>query len=77
MEDEHFPSSFEEGRIRPQFCLMALSLCGDGVVTAESGWYFHHLPQIHENKKFFRISDWYAWIWVLLLNQEENFSVHL
>jgi hypothetical protein len=36
----------------------------------------HHLPQIHEFSEFFRIKDCSTWIWVLLLNQEEKFSVH-
>jgi len=55
---------------------MVLSLCGDGVVKTESGWYFHHLPQIHVKWRFSMKSEWFAWIWVLLLNEEENFSVH-
>jgi len=75
-ELNHFPSLFKEGWIRPQFCRIALTLRGDGVVIAKSGWHFHHLPQIHVNMEFSRISDWFAWIWVLLLSEEENFSVH-
>jgi hypothetical protein len=38
MENESFPSLFKEGCIRPQFSLMALFACGDGVVKAKSGW---------------------------------------
>jgi len=44
------PPFFKEGWLRPPFSLMVLSLCGDGVVKTESGWYFHHLPQIHGKK---------------------------
>jgi hypothetical protein len=38
LEIECFPSSFEEGWIRPQYRRMALSTCGDGVVKAKFGW---------------------------------------
>jgi hypothetical protein len=47
MENECFPSLFEEGWIRPQFCCLALSASGDGVVGLIT---FNHLPQIHEYK---------------------------
>ena len=70
-----FPSFFKEGWLRPLFCLMGLSLCGDGVVEAESGWHFHHLPQIHENRWLFMISDWFTWIWVLLLSRRRIFQL--
>jgi hypothetical protein len=49
MEINCFPSSFEEGWIRPQSCKMAFSACGDGVVRVIT---FNHLPQIHEFKKW-------------------------
>jgi hypothetical protein len=38
MENESFPSLFEEGWIRPQFRLMAISDGGDGVVRVKSQW---------------------------------------
>jgi hypothetical protein len=47
MEIHCFPSLFEEGWIRPQCSLMALSTGGDGVVGVIT---FNHLPQIHEFK---------------------------
>jgi hypothetical protein len=47
MDISCFPSSFEEGWIRPQFCYLALSASGDGVVGVIT---FNHLPQIHELK---------------------------
>jgi hypothetical protein len=47
MENECFPSLFEEGWIRPQFCCLALPFSGDGVVGFIT---FNHLPQIHEYK---------------------------
>jgi hypothetical protein len=57
MVNERFPSSFEEGWIRPQFSLVALSAGGDGVVKANSGYlFFYHLPQIHELNKYVKIS---------------------
>jgi hypothetical protein len=34
---------------------------------------FNHLPQIHEDVRFSMISNWFTWIWVLLLNQEEKY----
>jgi len=68
-ENECFPSFFKEGWLRPQFCHVALSLRGDGVVNTESGRYFNHLPQIHEKRRFSRILDWLTWIWVLLLSR--------
>jgi hypothetical protein len=37
MENECFPSCIQEGWIRPQFRLIALSAGGDGVVKAKSG----------------------------------------
>ena len=73
MESERFPSWIQEGWIRPQFSLVVLSACGDGVVSLISS---NHLPQIHVNMRFSRILDCFAWIWVLLLNQEENLLVH-
>jgi hypothetical protein len=42
MDINCFPSSFEEGWIRPQFCHLALSYSGDGVVGVIT---FNHLPQ--------------------------------
>jgi len=38
MENEIFPSWIQEGWIRPQFSLLALSAGGDGVVKVKSGW---------------------------------------
>jgi hypothetical protein len=38
MENECFPSLFKEGWIRQQYCIIALSARGDGVVKASSGW---------------------------------------
>jgi hypothetical protein len=38
MENECFPSLFEEGWMQPQFSHMALFAGGDGVVKTESGW---------------------------------------
>jgi hypothetical protein len=49
MDINCFPSSIEEGWIRPQFSLMAFSTGGDGVVGVLT---FNHLPQIHESKKW-------------------------
>jgi hypothetical protein len=45
MEINCFPSSIEEGWIRPRFRLIAFSIRGDGVVGLMT---FNHLPQIHE-----------------------------
>jgi hypothetical protein len=75
MENEHFPSLMRRGGSAHNFVIKHY-------LYAETGWLklnmmvnFHLLPQIHVNKKFSRILDWVAWIWVLLLNQEENPSV--
>jgi hypothetical protein len=38
MESDRFPSWIQEGWIRPQFSLMALSTGGDGVVNSKSEW---------------------------------------
>jgi hypothetical protein len=74
MENECFPSLFEEGWIRPQFCCNALSAGGDGVVGLIRS---NHLPQIHEIDRLCRIVNLITWIWVLLLNQEEKFLRYL
>jgi len=75
MKNESFPSFFKEGWLRRQFGIIALFTGGDGVVEAESKRYFHHLPQIHGIKKLTRISDWFTWIWVLLLTRRRIFSL--
>jgi hypothetical protein len=52
MESERFPSWIQEGWIRPQNSLIALSSGGDGVVGMII---FHLLPQIHEKDSLFII----------------------
>jgi hypothetical protein len=65
-----FPSSVEEGRIRPQSSPKALSFSGDGVVKRIN---FYHLPQIQKDFSVRILNDVF-WIWVLLLNEEEKFK---
>jgi len=59
MENVHFPSLNEEGWIRPQFCNMAISDSGDGVVKTKSLWLFSTTSPKSRKVTFCQDSDWY------------------
>jgi hypothetical protein len=70
------PPQFRRGGSAHNLALWHYLLAETGWLKLNSFGNFNHLPQIRVNKKFSRISDWFARIWVLLLNQEEKLSVH-
>ena len=75
MENERFPSFFKEGWIRLQFCQMAISDSGDGVVKMESLLLFSttspkSMSKICQNIALFHMDLGTPPV------QEEKFSVH-